>query len=113
MIRLVHPSTETFLKKLVGRKDIEDAIQRLEKVTAVEAQIAAAEAPNGLHVVGDKVVMFDRKRMKSIRETQQGTDVRAKGTRNKASTNTFSTGHTITLNAYSIRCQETRTIHGN
>jgi hypothetical protein len=93
---LVHLSTETLLKKLVGRKDIEDAIQRLEKVTAVEARIAAAEALNGLHVVSDKVMGFNHKKgiqsnLKSsdggiigVRDTLRGTDVREKGARNNA-----------------------------
>jgi hypothetical protein len=54
LTHLDHLSTETFLKKLVGRKDIEDAIQRLEKVTSWEAQIAATEGLNGLHAVGNK-----------------------------------------------------------
>src|ERR1700721_887767 len=36
--------TEKYLKKLVGRKDIEDALLRLEKLTQEEARMAAAEA---------------------------------------------------------------------
>jgi hypothetical protein len=84
------------LKKLVGRKGIEDAIQRLEKVTVQEVRIAAAEVLNGLHAVDDKVMSFDLKNgiqstpkaldagVKAVRETPQGTVVRAKGTRNKA-----------------------------
>jgi uncharacterized protein Yka (UPF0111/DUF47 family) len=46
---------ETFMKKLMGRKDIEDALQRLEKVTVEEARMAAAEALKAIHGVGDKV----------------------------------------------------------
>ncbi len=50
---------ENFLKKLVGRRDIEDALQRLEKVTVEEARMAAAEALKAVHEakneVGDKV----------------------------------------------------------
>jgi hypothetical protein len=102
LTRLVYFSTETFLKKLVGRKEIEDAIQRLEKVTAVEARIAAAKAMNGSHSVGDKVMSFDHQGtpkaleggIKGVRETLQGTDVPATGTRNRAinGTSTFPTG---------------------
>jgi ABC-type transporter Mla subunit MlaD len=43
------------LKKLVGRKDIEDALQRLEKVTMEEAKMAAAEALKAIHGVGNQV----------------------------------------------------------
>lgn len=94
--RLVYLSTETFLKKLVGRKDIEDAIQRLEKVTSQEARMAAAEALNCLHGSDDKVMSFDHKNgiqsipkaleggIKGVRETLQDTDVRAKDTKIKA-----------------------------
>jgi hypothetical protein len=46
---------ETFVKKLAGRKDIEDALQKLEKVTVEEARMAAAEALKAIHGVGDKV----------------------------------------------------------
>ena len=43
------------MKKLAGRKDIEDALQKLEKVTVEEARMAAAEALKAIHGVGDKV----------------------------------------------------------
>jgi hypothetical protein len=43
------------VKKLVGRQDIEEALQRLEKVTVEEARMAAAEALKAIHGVGDKV----------------------------------------------------------
>ena len=35
--------TEKFFKKLVGRKDVEDALQRLDQLTQEEARMAAAE----------------------------------------------------------------------
>jgi len=40
---------ETFVKKLVGRTDIEDALRRLETVTVDEARMAAAEALKAIH----------------------------------------------------------------
>jgi hypothetical protein len=43
------------VKKLAGRKDIEEALQRLEKVTVEETRTAAAEALKAIHGVGDKV----------------------------------------------------------
>jgi predicted transcriptional regulator len=47
--------SETFVKKLVGRTDIEDALQRLEKVAVEEARTAAAEALKAISDIGDKV----------------------------------------------------------
>ena len=47
--------TEKFMKKLVGRTDIEDVLQRLEKVTLEEARMAAAEALKAIHGVGNQV----------------------------------------------------------
>ncbi|KAH9986506.1 hypothetical protein BJV77DRAFT_1070932 [Russula vinacea] len=44
-----------FMKKLVGRTDIEDALQRLEKVTLEEARMATAEALKAIHGVGNQV----------------------------------------------------------
>lgn len=49
------------MKKLIGRDDIEDALERFEKVTTEEARMAAAEALNALHGVGDKVTGVDNK----------------------------------------------------
>ena len=43
------------MKKLVGRKDIEDAMQRLESVIVEEARMAVAEARKAIHDVGYKV----------------------------------------------------------
>jgi hypothetical protein len=50
-----HRLLATFVKKLVGRKDIEDALLKLEKVTVEEARMAAAEGLKAIHGVGDKV----------------------------------------------------------
>jgi hypothetical protein len=47
--------SERFMKKLVGRTDIENALQRLEKVTLEETRMAAAEALKAIHGVGNQV----------------------------------------------------------
>jgi hypothetical protein len=60
-ILLIYLSSETVLKKLVGRNDIEDALDRFEKVTTEEARMAAAEALKALHGVDDKVTGVDNK----------------------------------------------------
>jgi prophage DNA circulation protein len=55
MNSMAYYSSETFVKKLAGRKDIEEALQRLEKVTVEETRMAAAEALKAIHDVGYKV----------------------------------------------------------
>ena len=47
--------SEKFLKKLVGRMEIEDALRRLENVTVEEARMAGAEALKAIHGVGNQV----------------------------------------------------------
>ena len=47
--------TEKFFKKLVGRKDVEDALQRLDQLTQEEARMAAAEALAITRDIGDDV----------------------------------------------------------
>ena len=43
------------MKKSVGRKDVADALQRLENVTVEETRMAAAETLKAIHNIGDKV----------------------------------------------------------
>jgi hypothetical protein len=52
---------EKFFKKLVGRKDVEDALQRLDKLTQEEARMAAAETLTIAHVIDDNVKGVDQK----------------------------------------------------
>jgi hypothetical protein len=96
-------SSEKILKKLVGRADIEDALQRLEKVTLEEARMAAAEALKAIHGVGDQVgdkvdgvqdtlkVVEDRMRgvegmLQGVGDMLQGVDDRVKDIGNKVIT---------------------------
>lgn len=48
---LAYCSSESFVKRLAGRSDIEDALQRLETVIVEEVRMAATEALKGLHDV--------------------------------------------------------------
>ena len=43
------------MKKLIGKKEIEDALKRLDKLTQDEARMAAAENLKLTHVVDNKV----------------------------------------------------------
>ncbi len=44
-----------FFKKLVGNTEIEDGVQRLDKLTQEEARMASAELLKVTHGVGDRV----------------------------------------------------------
>jgi hypothetical protein len=46
---------ETFFKKLIGRKDVEQALQRLDKLTQEEARMAAAEVLTITRGIDDKL----------------------------------------------------------
>jgi len=51
---------EKFLKKLLGRNDIEDALKRLDKLTQEEARMATAEVLKITHSVdGNVKVLID------------------------------------------------------
>ncbi|KAI0300768.1 hypothetical protein BC826DRAFT_990308, partial [Russula brevipes] len=54
-------STRTFLKKLIGRADIEDALRRLDKLTQEEARMATAEGLKATHAIHNKVEDVDHK----------------------------------------------------
>ena len=47
--------SETFMKRLIGRADIEDALKRLDKLTQEEARMAAAQNLKVTHTVDDRV----------------------------------------------------------
>jgi hypothetical protein len=50
---MIKRSSEKYAKKLIGRADLEDALNRLDKLTYEEAQIAAAEVQRATHVVDE------------------------------------------------------------
>ena len=49
--------SETYLKKLIGKKEMEDALKRLDKLTQEEARMAAAEILKLTHIVDNKVTI--------------------------------------------------------
>ena len=52
---------ERYLKKLVGRTDIEDALKRLDKLTQEEARMATAQVLKVTHTIDDRVKAVDDK----------------------------------------------------
>jgi archaellum component FlaC len=68
MIPLIEPFSEKYLKKLIGKTDIEDALKRLDRLTQEEAQMAAAQLlkvtnmiDHGVREVADNVLVVDNR----------------------------------------------------
>ena len=51
---------ERYIKKLTGHTDIDDSLERLDKLTQEEARMASAELLKISHSVGDKVDEVNR-----------------------------------------------------
>ena len=46
---------ERYGKRLIGRNDVEDALQRLDKLTQEEVRMAVAENLKATHIVDERV----------------------------------------------------------
>jgi methyl-accepting chemotaxis protein len=70
------------LKKLTGNRDIEDSLDKLDKLTQEEARMASAEQLKMTHIVDGKVTGVDD-RVKGVEERVQDVrgDVRDVGDR--------------------------------
>jgi hypothetical protein len=66
---------EKFLKRMAGKKAVEDAFQRLDKLTPEEALMAAAEAMTVTRDIDDTVKAVD-KRLVNVDEMVLGVDMR-------------------------------------
>ena len=66
---------EKFLKKLVGRTDIEHALKRLNRLTQEEALMAAAQILSLTHTVDNKVTDVGNK----LKDVDDKMDVVVKG----------------------------------
>jgi hypothetical protein len=67
-LHVAYGDSEKYLKKLIGRTDIEDALSRLDRLTQEEARMATAQVlklahyiRGGLETVGDKVKSVEDK----------------------------------------------------
>jgi hypothetical protein len=69
---------EKYLKKLFGMKDVEGALQRLDKLTQEEARMAAAEALTISRGVDDRIKVVDE-RLEGVDERVQIVDVKVEG----------------------------------
>jgi hypothetical protein len=52
---------EKYLKKLIGKTGIEDALKRLDKLTNEEVRMATAQVLSATHSVDDRVASVDDK----------------------------------------------------
>jgi archaellum component FlaC len=68
---LTEECSEKYLKKLIGRTDIEDGLKRLDKLTQEESRMAAAENLKVAHAVDERV--------KGVADTVAGIDNRVAG----------------------------------
>jgi archaellum component FlaC len=81
--------TEKYLKKLVGRTEIEDAMKRLDKLTQEEARMATAQTLKVAHAVDDRVLGIDNRvagvddRVASVDNRVAGVDDRVAGVDDK------------------------------
>src|ERR1019366_6779611 len=71
MTMLTERCSEKYLKKLIGRTEIEDALKRLYKLTQEEARMAAAQILKVTHTVD--------KRVKGVVDTVAAIDNRVAG----------------------------------
>ena len=55
MLPLTEGCSEKYGKRLIGRTDMEDALQRLDKLTQEEARMAVAENLKATHAVDERV----------------------------------------------------------
>jgi hypothetical protein len=77
LAKLAYRFPESFLKKLVGRTDIEDALERLDKLTQEEARMATAEGLKATHSIDNKVEDVGDK-VKGVDSKIHGVHVRVK-----------------------------------
>jgi hypothetical protein len=59
--RLTEKCSGIYLKKLIGRTDLEDALKRLEKLTIEEVRMATAQVLKATHTVDDRVRVLENK----------------------------------------------------
>jgi hypothetical protein len=79
---LTNISSEKYLKKLVGRTDIEDALKRLDKLTQEEARMATAQVLKITHTVDDRVARVTDKVL-DVDDRVAGVDDRVKAVDDK------------------------------
>ena len=82
---LTKPLSEKYLKKLIGKNDIEDALKRLDRLTQEEARMAAAQLlkiantiDNRVEGIADNVLVVNN-RVAGVDDRVAGVDERVVG----------------------------------
>ena len=70
--------SEKYLKKLIGKTEIEDALKRLDKLTNEEVRMVAAQVLEATHTVDDKVGRVEDKVL-DVDNKVAGVDIRVAG----------------------------------
>jgi archaellum component FlaC len=78
MLQLTEKCSGKYLKKLIGRTKIEDALKRLEKLTNEEVQMATAQLLKATHTVDDRVRVVENKVL-DVENKVTGVDDRVAG----------------------------------
>jgi len=68
-----YSSLGKYVKKLVGRTDIEDALDRLDRLTQEEVRMAATQGLKATHEVDEKTQAIDNK-VQVVDDKVQGVD---------------------------------------
>jgi hypothetical protein len=71
VLLLTERFSEKYLKKLIGRTDIEDALKRLDRLTQEETRMASAQVLKVANTVDDRVKGVDDKMAVVIDGAQQ------------------------------------------
>jgi len=79
---LTHGCLGKYVKKLVGRTDVEDALGRLDRLTQDEVRMAAAQGLKATHEVDNKVQAIHDK-VQAVEDTVQGVDDKVQGVNDK------------------------------
>ena len=75
---LIEECLEKYLKKLIGRTDLEDGLKRLDKLTLEESRMATAENLKATHAVDERVKGVDN-RVADVDDRVAGVDDRLAG----------------------------------
>ena len=92
MFPIADRDSEKYLKKLIGRKDIEDALSRLDKLTQEEARMAMAQVLKIAHRVEHGVVQANQRKWLSPPDPSTNQNI-ASGTQHEGTATWFFQGN--------------------
>ena len=83
-LRIAYGNSEKYLKKLIGRRDIEDALSRLDRLTQDETRMATAQVLKVAHRVEDGVKGVDDR----VKDVDSKVNLAVEGTSSTLATRT-------------------------